>query len=408
MLAGEIPLTWELWGRAIEHSVVLTEAGREVGRAAISQLSNTLGMDWLERSRGRGTPLMNLWLANDVESVAVDLFSVYVRLVLSKRCAQSEQFWRIVGQNPDSTNWAHAMLQAEVAGLAVRAGCQVEFEPAAGERNFADLLLTPPAGSPMMVEAQNIYLDAKSVSAREYSDAAFLRVGQLETRFGVHITGETGDPPDSSDLFEAWLATVAEAAAATVLDGKDRTVPGPTGGSLRVSMRPSSVGGPLLSGSATRSDEWGRLWVRLLDKSLQTRDVSRVWLRMDHVGGLWILTPWAMLPLNEKLAALAALVRKSAESIQNVSGIVLSNGWAWQFTEQADETVDGVAGGIGLRRILPASRSRETLLIPLTNEGRGEVELWRAFYDSEGSWLDWALAELGHPPLAQLVRTVGR
>ena len=56
----------------------------------------------------------------------------------------------------------------------------------------------------------------------------------------------------------------------------------------------------------------------------------------------------------------------------------------------------------GLRRVLPAMRVRETMIVPVSLVGREQARFWVDLYGAEESWLDWALDYFGLPAWSEL------
>ncbi|MGH3627744.1 MAG: hypothetical protein ACRDRL_09940, partial [Sciscionella sp.] len=63
-----------------------------------------------------------------------------------------------------------------------------------------------------------------------------------------------------------------------------------------------------------------------------------------------------------------------------------------------------VEGSIGLRRLLAPHLVRESLIVPLRDEGVELASVWAKAYGSEPAWLDQDLASLGLPALADCWR----
>jgi hypothetical protein len=53
-----------------------------------------------------------------------------------------------------------------------------------------------------------------------------------------------------------------------------------------------------------------------------------------------------------------------------------------------------------LRRVLPARRVRETMIVPVAARGRSQADIWRELCNAEESWLDWGLGHAGLPSCA--------
>ena len=53
----------------------------------------------------------------------------------------------------------------------------------------------------------------------------------------------------------------------------------------------------------------------------------------------------------------------------------------------------------------PNTRVRETMIIPVTQLGHDQANIWLAMYDTEPQWLDWALTRAGLPTRDQIFGT---
>jgi hypothetical protein len=56
-----------------------------------------------------------------------------------------------------------------------------------------------------------------------------------------------------------------------------------------------------------------------------------------------------------------------------------------------------------VRRCLPFTRVRETIVIPRRTEPGLDARFWLDLYGDEQSWLDWALAEVDLPSTAAIL-----
>jgi hypothetical protein len=98
---------------------------------------------------------------------------------------------------------------------------------------------------------------------------------------------------------------------------------------------------------------------------------------------------------------MAIAVRDALAGAQGVRGVVLSSGCATAMSRLVGVSTM-VDGSYGLARDLGNFKGRETLVIPLVPNAEDEARAWVRLYDSEPSWLDAALGELGHPPMLEL------
>ena len=88
---------------------------------------------------------LGLWPVNDVPWVYANLIWLAAHIHLFNRDRPQNRLGRvlkILRQNLEPINWASALLQLEVAGLGLRAGWDILFEPALGNGRSADVSLT--------------------------------------------------------------------------------------------------------------------------------------------------------------------------------------------------------------------------------------------------------------------------
>ena len=78
------------------------------------------------------------------------------------------------------------------------------------------------------------------------------------------------------------------------------------------------------------------------------------------------------------------------------SGALLAHG------EFYGESAPAEGRSYGLRRVLPAVRVRETMIVSVTPSGRELASIWRDLYNAEEHWLDWALDIAGLAQQAQI------
>ncbi len=60
-------------------------------------------------------------------------------------------------------------------------------------------------------------------------------------------------------------------------------------------------------------------------------------------------------------------------------------------------------GGIALRCPIPGHRFREMIIVARAGESGTDAQTFADWYAHEDTWLDWALAQLGHPPFNELL-----
>ena len=106
--------------------------------------------------------------------------------------------------------------------------------------------------------------------------------------------------------------------------------------------------------------------------------------------------------LHMKIEQVAQHVTSALRRVPGIDGAVLSNGAGFAQSQFHGESARTVQGCYGIRRVLPATRVRETMIIPVTPRGRSQATIWLRMYDAEEHWLDWALARAGIPTRRQI------
>ena len=139
----------------------------------------------------------------------------------------------------------------------------------------------------------------------------------------------------------------------------------------------------------------------LRDKVKQMQRSGATWLRIDLMDGLWQFSAWSQSPLGPKTEAMSGAVRAALGGLSGIRGVVMSSSCATTMSRLTGQSTL-VDGTYGLVRDLGNFKGRETLVIPLVEDAEAEALAWVHLYDSEPSWLDTALGELGHPPMSEL------
>jgi hypothetical protein len=106
--------------------------------------------------------------------------------------------------------------------------------------------------------------------------------------------------------------------------------------------------------------------------------------------------------LGDKVEQIGQLVTSALRRVPGIDGAVLSNGAGFAQSQFKGESARTTEGCYGIRRVLPAARVRETMIIPATLRGRSQATTWLRMYDAEEHWLDWALARAGIPTRHQI------
>jgi hypothetical protein len=159
-----------------------------------------------------------------------------------------------------------------------------------------------------------------------------------------------------------------------------------------------------MSGPVVSRDGWKRTGSKLTSKAHKEYSERPVWLRVDVLDGLWQFTNWAEMDLESKLSAVAAKVHGDLAGSSSVAGVVLSSGAVRNPGGFIDELVRNASTkAIGLRRLLPFSRVRETMIVPVEAAHVEETQLWISLYDSEPEWFGLSLDRLDLPDQSSIL-----
>lgn len=145
-------------------------------------------------------------------------------------------------------------------------------------------------------------------------------------------------------------------------------------------------------GVVSRVDGWTRIASRIINKRPQAK--AEGWLRVELDDGMfqnerWYKEDFAVDSLEDKAKLFCHLLRQSiGEQFDDLRGIVLSSPPFLSTSEDATEILDD--GSVALRRNLPATRIRETFIVPLATSAIQEAKIWEQLYTSEPTWLSWS------------------
>jgi hypothetical protein len=428
VLDGKRRMDWSDWAMGIYESKCLTPDGRRVALQAVDALQHTLRdnflrrvEDWLARMRATGDPnpapdvhpifSLGLWPVNDVPWVYANLIRLAAHIQLFSRNRPHNRIGRVLKtlrQNPEPMNWVSALLQLEVAGLGLRAGWDMLFEPPLGNGGYADIRLTN-GPTQLLVETTLMRMSEAERKALVSSHRLSWQLLHLEWQYGVHISGSLSSASLENAKDRApWLQDIEEAAHVTAQDGRSRQVPGP-GEALVTVFRPTE---------ATPGERWevvgapveARLLERLIavlrDKNRQAEgSATPVWVRLDESAGLWQCTRFQGMTLAQTLDFFAGVLQEPFASGPHLAGVILSPGVLWVGNAPPDSFVERVEqnGSIALRCPIPAHRAREILIVPQAGVSSTDTKVFADWYAHENMWLDWALKQLQYPPFNALV-----
>jgi len=390
--------SWDLYRRMAD-SPLINPARREASLWALDQLEQCMGSDWLERywDTAKHVPAeVNLGGAH--AGALGSLLELALRFNLLAGTPGLGSVQKEMKNDLRDDRRRHAALQLEVAGLAMRAGFTVALEHRSSRQAPPSDVLMQRDQAALRVETFAIILDQHSQEGRAYWDRATDALRRINWEFDVGIAGDLGERLDDN-AFAELLRLIEDAARKTVETGREHPVMF-KGAQLQV-LPPGSTDYELRGGIET-SQGWSRIEARLMQKATQAARAGGGWLRADIMDGTWQFTPWARASLHAKVNQIGELLRSAMSQIDGVDGIVVSNGACvaqGQFHGLSTRTADHWYGFV---RPLEGSRVRETVIIPVTPQGLGEADLWAELYNTEGSWLDWALCQTELPASQQI------
>ena len=123
------------------------------------------------------------------------------------------------------------------------------------------------------------------------------------------------------------------------------------------------------------SQSWPRIASKLRQKAKQAQKAGGGWLRVDIMDGTWQFTPWAHAGLRSKIDQMAKLVRPLLNQIDGIDGAVLSSGAGLAQGQFYGESARSSGNSYGLRRVLPAERVREIMVVPGSAAGSDQAAI---------------------------------
>jgi hypothetical protein len=374
-------------------------ARRDAVLWALGELERRMGPDWLERyweSAGHVPAEVNLGSGHVAATGnLLDLALRYHALAGAPGIGRVQREMR--KDLRDERRW-HSALQLEVAAQGARAGFSPALEARSrGHGGPSDVILARD-GQLLQVETFAILRDERSREAAEYWDWLMGQIRHIGWRSDVGISGDLGERLDG-DASAELLRLIEAAAQAVLTTGEDQPVEF-RGASLRV-LPPGSTKYQL-RGGVEEGKGWPRIEAKLVQKAGQAAAAGGGWLRADVLDGMWQFTPWARAGLRAQIDEVARLIQPVLGQVQGIEGVVLSSGALLAQGEFHGESARTVHGCYGLRRLLPAVRVRETMIIPVAPRGRDQARIWRELYNAEEDWLDWALHLAGLPQCDQI------
>jgi hypothetical protein len=390
--------TWDFY-RRMASSTAAGPGRRAAVMWALDELERRMGPDWLERywfAAGHVPEEVNLGFGH--LAAFGNLLDFALRLHVLDRAPGIGQVQREMRTDLRDERRLHSALQLEIAALGMRAGFAVALESRVGRGSPPSDVVMLRDEERLQVETFAILRDEGSQEAARYWDWLLEQVQHLMWRHDVGIDGDISQRLDHDGSAEL-LRLIDAAARSAVAAGNEQALEF-GGSSLRV--LPPGNGACELRGGVEESKGWPRIEGKLVQKADQASAAGGGWLRADVRDGTWQFTPWAKAGLRAQIDEIAQAVKAVHGQLSGIDGVVLSSGALLAQGEFRGESVRTPDECYGLRRVLPAARVRETMIVPLTPRGREQANTWRELYNDEESWLDRALKQAGLPPRDQI------
>jgi hypothetical protein len=291
-----------------------------------------------------------------------------------------------------------ALLQLEVGALAARGGYTVACEDRVRPRAPPSDVVLRCDEHTLRIETFAIIRDKRSQEKAAYWERLLFDVKQIEWRHDTPISGVI--PKQLDDAASAELLRLVEQAAQQTAATNEEHVVSWQSAELRV--LPTGTTDWQLEAGAEESIGWPRVAGKLRQKAKQAQASGSSWLRADILDGTWQFTPWARASLRAKIDEMARQVQPLLSQVAGISGVALSSGAGVAQGQFVGESARSIGECYGLRRVLPAVRVRETMIVPVSAAGREQARLLVDLYGAEESWLDWALDRFGLPAWSEL------
>jgi hypothetical protein len=383
---------WESWDLLAEATAREPGTPRALAaEKAIGIMRSVLGEDWLSID---AAPIPDeVALAFSHTLAFVQLLALALRLQEFSDVSGAAVLRRNLRTDRRPASWRHVELQLELAALTAAAGADIEFECGPKDGWPADVVATL-EGASVLFEAFSVFTSQEWRDADRGSDEIVDRILAPQIRHNLSIVADFHGRVLAPDELEDWLQRFEAAAEDVAKDGEPRTV---IAGIVSADIAPADRGpSSRFSGPPIVFNGWQRMLGKLEQKSRQTSaSLDGVWLRVDVLDGMWQFTEWARYDLAEKLLVLEEYLRQGFAAAASLAGFIVSTGAAMAQGTFTDEAFQSERGSVVLRRSLPPLRVRETLIVPMSDQGLSLVDFLATAYAAEPSSLDRSLQLAG-------------
>lgn len=372
------------------------DAARRAGLWALDVLRPFFGDDWVTRFHTAAKFVPGFLLQVPSHSVAlVEVLEWAARIDATRDVPGSRSVRRHLQRDLVEHRLSHTALQLELAALAATVG-RSSFEVRLASASPVDVVITHGDGS-IPIEAFVLNLDEQMRAGFRSDDE--LSNGMMRIRFqhDVEFDGELRAPLVGAELAD-WLRRLDEVAARVAAAGEHEHF---ADDHSDVNVVPAHVADGLrFSGPPRLGRGWDRTERRLRAKGEQARTSGARWLRVDMRDGLWQFSSWSTQPFPVRVDNIATATAQALAGL-GLDGIVVSSG-ACQLQGDYIGLSRPSSEHLGMGRRLDYFRARETVILPFTEQGFCEANIWHAMYEREPDWLTEALMRHGQPSLDEI------
>lgn len=395
--ADLIEPSWNLVRRLFE-GTHRSSAWHDTGVWAVDRLEEHLGHSWACDVLAAGDALKSrIALAPAHTQAFASLLELAMRLELTVSLRGRPTLIKELKRDRRLARLVHTEIILEMVTVAGALGIGAATE-VADMRNPVDVVFGWNE-SDVPVEAMALLTDDEFRQTDEATSQLRDAVLSVSIQIRAHVTLDLNSIPADQRAVCELIRILAEEANSRGGLARRSIEFGTVTVDVRDGFAPPTTSGPTIS-----RDGWERTSLRLLTKARKDYSERSTWLRVDVLDGLWQFTQWAEVDLASKLSAIADKVRGDLADIDSVAGVVLSSGAIRAAGTHSDELArDVTTQAVGLRRLLPFYRVRETMIVPIQPDVGDETQLWTSVYDSEPEWLGDSLDRLGLPDASSIL-----
>lgn len=437
VISGEREMDWDTWSFFIDESDYLTPKGKEVALWAVEILKQTLKDDFFQNVKNwlvnwnkthpdlplNSHPVFSygLWPgANQLPWVYANLIrlAAQIQLFIHDNIKRAEldlnnnkvrRVLNTLHNNPEPINWASALIQLEVAGLGLKEGWQVQFEPKHRTGKKSDVFVTN-GSDQLLVETTVMRFSEDDRKTLALSHDLSMCLMSIESRYNIRISGwlSSAALKNTNDRAQC-LQAIKDAAQATADGGSSYQVTRP-GQALLTIFRPTEetvYNRWEITGDTIGERPLERLIAILNDKNNQAKGSAiAVWLRIDEHAEMWQylqMQGWTLVQIRDFFAD---FLQQELASFPYLAGVIISPGISWSTSNPPNLVVDRNENNESIVVSCPipgGNRIRESIIVAQAGKFTEQARIFADWYSQESKWLNWALEKLRKPPFNELV-----